>query len=399
MFEKLIEKGINVFEVGGCVRDSFMNITPNDIDFVVECSQEIFESIFPELKSVGENFPVYIIEGNEVALTRTEKCTGNKYQDFDCVSGVSIEEDLGRRDFTCNSIAKNIVTGEIVDPHNGIADIKARIIRCVNPVAFVEDPLRILRGLRFACRFDFNFDDETADLMVENAHRLVDVKHERVVIELKKLWKECEKPSLFFEGLAVMDCLNIHFAPLDALRFVPAGPTKFHGNNTAFDHTMETIDRAKENDLSFDCFIAMLCHDFGKATTDPNILPHHFGHENRSFHIANAWLDGHRFDSSTMSLVRCVTKNHMKMHVLTKMKPLKKVRFFKSIRKEMRNNFFECCNCDHEFNLEQILLLSQLALTFETVEFDFTGVNKNHIVQAVDSQLVFQFKHVVKEIK
>lgn len=361
-FENFGDFNKRAFLVGGAVRDKFMNLEPHDFDYVVESHESAFMTKFPNLERVGNNFPVFLMNGNEVALTRTETCNGNNYQDFDCVSGVSIQEDLGRRDFTINSIAINVATGNVVDPHNGIDDIKAGIIRSCNKIAFMDDPLRILRGLRFACRFNFSIEDHTFEMMKKSVHRLADINPERVVLELKKLWNETDDVSRFFKMLAELKGLYIHFNPLNNLRFVPAGPFKFHGNNSAFDHSMNVIDKAKENGLNFDCFIACLMHDTGKGTTDPSLLPKHHQHESRSLKINKEWLDHNRFDKRTNELTLCVAINHMKMHCITKMRPIKLVRFVKSINKNLFEDFISCCNCDHKLSEEQLIIIEKLRI-------------------------------------
>jgi tRNA nucleotidyltransferase (CCA-adding enzyme) len=124
MFGNLAHK---FYHVGGSVRDELLGLAPKDFDYVVEATEEEFLQHFPNAEKVGNSFPVYLIEKNEVALTRTEKNSGNGYADFEVTGvGVSIEADLGRRDFSINSIAKNVVTGEIVDPFYGQHDIKIR---------------------------------------------------------------------------------------------------------------------------------------------------------------------------------------------------------------------------------------------------------------------------------
>ena len=180
-----------------------------------------------------------------------------------------IEHDLLRRDFTINSIAKHVVTGAYVDPTGGREDLEQRLIRCTNPTAFAEDPLRIYRGARFAARLDFGIDIETRIMMTDNAKKLIHIKPERVEAELQKVYAECY-PGNFFKWLVNLNALKAHFKPLEALLHVPAGPSQYHTAEHALDHVMDVIDECKDAGLSFDCFIACLVHDFGKATTVPN---------------------------------------------------------------------------------------------------------------------------------
>lgn len=363
MFRSLNDKA---YLVGGAVRDSLLGLVPKDKDYVIEATESEFEAVFPEAKKVGISFPVYLHPetGDEIALTRTERKTGNTYQDFEVTGiGVSIQEDLLRRDFTVNSIAQPYlqdINGYMtyIDPCGGITDLQDKILRCVNPEAFNDDPLRIYRAARFAARFDLAVEPSTFGLMYNNVRvdkSLYMVEKERVILELKKMYSQCTKPSIFFRLLEDLLALDAHFKPLEDLTFVPAGPVAYHGNNTAFDHTMEVIDRCKANGLNFDCFIACLFHDTGKAATDPSILPHHYGHENGSYRINKEFFADNRYDASSVDLALTVGKFHMKTHYITKMRTVKLVSFLRSIRK--LDEFIACCNCDHPFPGDELKLV------------------------------------------
>lgn len=259
------------FRVGGNVRDEFLGLPCSDEDYVVEATEEQFRAVFPDAPFVGKDFPVFLVDGEDTALTRTEKSTGSGYGDFELDKvGVSIEEDLGRRDFTINSMARRMDDDSLVDPFNGAEDLANGILRTVFSQAFEEDPVRILRGARLAARFGFKFEEQTFGLMYAAAPLLTFVTKERIALEFEKMYKSAEKPSVFFRHLANLDALKHIVAPLDALRFVPAGPVQYHGKKTGFAHTMEVIDRCKANGYSFKVFMGALAHDFGKATTVPN---------------------------------------------------------------------------------------------------------------------------------
>jgi tRNA nucleotidyltransferase (CCA-adding enzyme) len=367
MFRSLNDKA---YLVGGAVRDLLLGHEPKDRDYVIECTEAEFERVFPDAEKVGNTFPVYLHPetGDEIALTRTERPTETKfgalgsYQGFEIIGvGVSILDDLRRRDFTINSIAQKYLTKEIIDPTNGKFDLKNKMLRCVNSEAFNDDPLRIYRACRFAARFDFKVEMHTFKLMRDNCHNLFFVEKERVVNELKKMYSQTDKPGIFFRLLFELGGMAHHFDPILDLTVIPAGPKQYHGTNTGFDHTMEVIDRCKANGLSFDCFIACLFHDTGKASTDPSILPHHYGHENGSYRINKEFFAENRFDASTVDLALTVGKNHMKTHVITKMRTNKVVDFLRGIRR--LDEFIDCCNCDHPFTdntLDYINLFKQV---------------------------------------
>lgn len=366
MFGKFNEKA---YVVGGCIRDKLMNLPTNDVDFVVEATRDEFEKTFPDLSTVGKDFPVYLMRGCEVAMTRVETSTGDGYGDFTVEeTGVPILDDLGRRDFTINSIAQHYTSGEYVDPFDGISDIENQLIRTVFPKAFEEDPVRILRGARFAARFGFNIEEKTTDLMNENVHRLQHVTKERIVLELEKAYKQCDEISRYFRILRNIRALPYIMKPLDDCAGVPAGPKAFHGNNTAFDHIMEAIDRCKDNGFTFDTFMGVLCHDWGKATTDPEIFPHHYGHENRSHDIVSEWLEDMPFRKQTKEIMLLGAKYHMKMRSLKKMKTLKKVRFVKAVKKYFYR-FNAICYCDHPFDFETQAILNIVKHTIQNTKF------------------------------
>lgn len=351
---EFIAKHPKLYIVGGCVRDSIMGVEPKDIDYCFAGSEQELKALFPEANMVGVSFPVYMVDGCEVALTRTEESTGDSYGDFEVTNvGVSIEDDLNRRDFTMNQMAINTVTGELVDPTNGSKDIENGIIRTTNKDAFKDDPVRILRALRFATTFDFNIDTDTFDLMKKEVARLKFVTKERIVLELEKMYKGARRPSHFFYLLSKMNGLDVLSPVLTKMHDVPAGPEQFHGKNTVFQHTMEVVDRVKKQNGSFSAFVAALTHDFGKVFTPDHVLPHHYGHENTGIASAKEFINDHRFDAFTNSMVLVGMKNHMKAHFIDKMKPINVVRFVKGVPKHMVDDFLTLVFSDHPPTTEE----------------------------------------------
>jgi len=181
---------MKIFSVGGSVRDKLMGLTPNDHDYVVVGSTPTeMESL--GFKQVGKDFPVFLHPetGEEYALARFERKTGVKHTDFETSfePTVTIEEDLRRRDLTINAIAMT-ESGELVDPFDGVGDIKDKILRHVSS-AFGEDPLRILRLARFKARFpEFTIAEPTEMLCwrMVNEGELVHISQDRIWAETKK---------------------------------------------------------------------------------------------------------------------------------------------------------------------------------------------------------------------
>ena len=209
----LIEKsGGRLYLVGGAVRDSLLNKPVYDKDYcVVGLEKNKFVELFPNAIPRGKSFEVFDLEGCEFALARTEKKTGKGHKNFEITTNknITIEEDLKRRDITINAIAKDVLTKEIIDPFNGVEDIKNKIIRAVGE-SFLEDPLRVYRVARFASQLDFEVEKNTINLMNKLKDELITLSKERVFVEFKKALST-NKPSRFFNVLKEADILDVHF--------------------------------------------------------------------------------------------------------------------------------------------------------------------------------------------
>jgi tRNA nucleotidyltransferase (CCA-adding enzyme) len=350
--------------VGGGLRDSYLGLESNDIDYVTDMTTEEFTSLFQEAELVGKDFPVYLLNNCEVALTRQERSTGNGYGNFEVTKvGVTIEEDLFRRDFTINSFCKNVATEEILDPFNGTRDLVKGIIRTVNPDAFIDDPVRILRGIRFSIRFGFDIEENTFNSMKDNAHRLQYVTKERIEKELNKCYhSDNKKPfSEFFRLLEKLDGLKYIFPELESMRYRYAGPIQYHGRKNILQHCLEVVDNVEKNNGNYRCAIAALFHDAGKLATPDEVYNngyHHYNHENNGIPIVEKIMDDNRFsaDIKELSVVAC--RLHMMAHYLTTMRDFKVVRFFRTIPKKYYDDFFMICNADHKFNdLQKVIKL------------------------------------------
>ena len=192
-----------IYMVGGCVRDHLLGKTPRDIDFVAVGYSEQ-DCLDQGWKKVGKAFPVFITEdGYEVALARKEKSTGDGYKDFSFeTNGVTLEEDLNRRDLSINSIAMDD-EGNIVDPYYNIFDLEFKIIRMNSKEAFMEDPLRVFRVARFKAKlpeFDISIETDNCctDIIREDKH--TSLSSERIWMETLKAMDE-EEPGLYFKTL------------------------------------------------------------------------------------------------------------------------------------------------------------------------------------------------------
>lgn len=262
-------QGVSCYYVGGAVRDEIMNLPVDDVDIclVGVTNKDVVKEVIGKYatsfqEEVGANFPVWkaTIEGQSIdfALARTERKAGNiRTQFLVSTSNVTIVEDLYRRDFSINAIAKNILSGDMIDPFGGYGHIKSRILHPVSE-AFKEDSLRVLRGARFCARFsDFHPDWDYYRMAGELVP--TDLSNERVGMELMKVMKTCPVPSNFFTVLYKAGWLQYHFSELANLIGCPQDPTH-HPEGDAFVHTLHTINQAKD----WFTRTVMLCHDLGK---------------------------------------------------------------------------------------------------------------------------------------
>ncbi len=343
---------MKVYCVGGAVRDELLDFSVKDKDFVVvgATPQAMLDAGY---RPVGKDFPVFLHPKthDEYALARTERKTGAGYKGFVIHASpeVTLEEDLARRDFTINAIAKDSA-GKLIDPFNGQADIQAKLLRHVSN-AFVEDPVRILRAARFSARFtEFTIAPETLNLMqqmVQNGE--VDaLVPERVWQELSKGLMEA-RPSRMFDVLRACGALQKILPELDKLWGVPQ-PPQHHPEIDTGVHVMMVIDYAAKQNFNLPIRFAALVHDLGKGTTPAEILPRHIGHEARSVHLLKDVCKRLRVPNDCKELGVMVAKFHGKLHQVLKMKPSTLVEFLTELdafrQPERFNDFLKACECD-----------------------------------------------------
>ncbi len=280
---------MEIFEVGGAVRDALLGHAIHERDWVVVggTPEELLKQGF---RQVGKDFPVFLHPqtAEEYALARTEKKVAPGYHGFTAHASpdVSLEEDLQRRDLTVNAMARD-ADGNIIDPYGGQRDLADRVLRHVS-AAFVEDPLRVLRVARFHARFaalGFRVADETLGLMREIA-----ASGELATLRPERTWQETEKalctqsPAQFFSTLRDCGALERVYPEIEALFGVPQ-PARWHPEIDTGVHTLMVLEMAAQ--LSNDSAVrfAALVHDLGKARTPAEILPKHRGHEERSVEV------------------------------------------------------------------------------------------------------------------
>ncbi len=343
---------MQVYLVGGAVRDELLGIAVKDKDFVVVGSTPD-EMIAAGFKPVGKDFPVFLHPKthDEYALARTERKTAKGYKGFVVHASpeVTLEEDLARRDLTINAIAKDSA-GKFIDPYNGLADIQSKTLRHVSD-AFAEDPVRILRAARLSARFqDFSLAPETNQLMQQMvaAGEVDALVAERVWQELAKGLME-DKPSRMFDVLRACCALKKILPELDKLWGVPQS-AEYHPEIDTGVHVMLAIDYAARQNYALAVRFATLMHDLGKGVTPAELLPQHIGHEARGIHLVKDVCKRLRVPNDCKELAQIVSKFHGKLHQVLQMKPSTLLSFIvelDAIRQPERfKDFLRACEAD-----------------------------------------------------
>lgn len=272
----ILDAGGEVFFVGGCVRDTEMGRTPKDIDVMVRLIEpEQLQSILLKtgtVKLVGESFGVFIYNDPagfeiEVALPRSDsKGEGKGHTSIIAQTdkNLPLRTDLRRRDFTCNAMAFDI-NMNIVDPFNGRADIARKILRAVDDAAFPDDPLRIIRGVRFAIQLGFEIELHTLHMMWSNVEELDSISPERKLMEIEKMiaarplssrlediiLKTKTAKGLFGVEFTSFNCFGMHFRFVgELLHVIPnviGDKVEFFKLNLTIDGETEKIMRAIEH--------------------------------------------------------------------------------------------------------------------------------------------------------
>lgn len=330
---KINDAGGRLYLVGGAVRDELMGKEKHDEDYCITgLTSEEFLTLFPMVHTRGKSFEVYDIENKEFALARIEKKSGLGHKEFEITTdkNITIEQDLKRRDITVNSIAKDVLTKEIIDPFGGVADIKSKIIRATSN-AFLEDPLRVYRVARFAAQLKFTVENNTLNLMSSLKDELNTLSKERVFDELRKALAQ-EKPSIFFEVLKKANVLDVHFKEIYNL-IGALQPIKYHPEGDAYNHTMIVLDEICKNTKDLKIRFAGLVHDLGKGITPKQEYPHHYGHDIKGANVVKQFGKNLKMPKAWIKCGVISATEHMRGGIFFKMKPAKQVQFIERVEK------------------------------------------------------------------
>ena len=325
---------MKTYLVGGAVRDMLMGMDPKDKDYVVVGSTPE-QMLADGFEKVGADFPVFLRDGEEYALARREKKTGTGYLGFTSEFGndVTLEEDLGRRDLTVNSMAYDVSGyGDYIDPFNGQEDLHNRVLRHTSN-AFAEDPVRVLRLARFRARLgsQWTVAPETVALVSQMAKQgvLNELTAERVWKELSRALME-PNARLFFDTLLECDALHVVFPEVYRLK-TALEARRWHPEGDAYEHTMLVLTQAAKQRLDLEDRLAALVHDFGKGITPRDQLPKHYGHDVKGVPVVEAFCNRLTVPAKMRDRVMKTTRFHMHMHKLDELTPKTFVKMFEEM--------------------------------------------------------------------
>ena len=272
------DRGQSVYVVGGYVRDLLLGRkSPTDIDFVTESSgielaQAVAKSINPETKvSVFKTYgtAMFRYENLELEFVGARKESYSADSRNPQVEQGTLEDDQKRRDFTVNAMAISLNKdnfGELIDPFNGMEDMEQKILRTpLEPVqTYSDDPLRMMRAIRFASTLGFSIEQKSLEAIEKEAKRIEIITVERIMVEFNKIMLS-EKPSVGLEIMKKTGLLDIVLPELTALEGIEEVEGQKHKDN--FWHTLEVVDNISKNTDNLWLRWAALLHDVGKAPT------------------------------------------------------------------------------------------------------------------------------------
>jgi tRNA nucleotidyltransferase (CCA-adding enzyme) len=407
---------MNLYLVGGAVRDKLLNYPFSERDWVVVGATPD-ELIHKGFQQVGSDFPVFLHPETkeEYALARTERKSGVGYKGFQFYTdtSVTLEQDLSRRDLTINAMAED-GEGNLIDPYNGQKDLTDKVLRHVSE-AFSEDPLRVLRVARFAARYqhlDFTIAEETLSLMTEitACGELQYLTAERVWVETEKALGE-HSPRTYIEVLRQCGALKILFPELDRL-FGVAQRADYHPEIDTGIHVLMALDQATALDNDTATRFAVLVHDLGKGKTPKDVLPKHTGHEERGVQLVNDLCDRLKVPNSYRDLAVSVSRYHLLCHKAPTLRPKTILKILNGVgalrQPEKLAQFIRCCESDARGRLgfENKIYKSGTWLTkvfnaiqtIDNQEFIQQGLSGKALGEAIDrkrQQIISDFKQQV----
>ncbi|OYT94677.1 MAG: multifunctional CCA tRNA nucleotidyl transferase/2'3'-cyclic phosphodiesterase/2'nucleotidase/phosphatase [Pseudomonas sp. PGPPP3] len=345
---------MQIYKVGGAVRDRLLGQPVTDIDWLV-VGATVEQMLAQGFRPVGDDFPVFLHPqtGEEYALARTERKSGQGYGGFTFFASpdVSVEDDLIRRDLTINAMAED-AQGQLYDPYGGQRDLEARLLRHVSP-AFAEDPLRVLRVARFAARYaplGFRVADETLALM-----RQLSESGELQALTAERSWKEISRalmeprPDVFIQVLRDCGALAELLPEVDALFGVPQTALHHPEGDTGV-HVLMVLQQCATQTQPLTVRWASLLHDLGKGSTPAADWPRHIAHEVRGLKQVRAVNARYKAPKDCQELALLVCEYHTHGHRALELKAstlLELLQSFDAYRRPQRfAEFVAACEMD-----------------------------------------------------
>ena len=345
---------MQIYKVGGAVRDRLLGKPVTDIDWVVvgATAEEMLANGF---RPVGSDFPVFLHpkSGEEYALARTERKSGRGYGGFTFHASpeVTLEEDLIRRDLTINAMAEDD-HGVLTDPYHGQQDLENRLLRHVSP-AFAEDPLRVLRVARFAARYaglGFRVAPDTLELM-----RQLSESGELEALTPERSWKEISRalmedhPQVFIRVLRDCGALKVLLPEVEALFGVPQ-PAAHHPEIDSGVHTLSVLEQAALHKQPLSVRWACLLHDLGKGLTPQSEWPQHIAHEHKGLKLIQCVNERFKVPRDCQELALLVGQYHTHGHRALELKPSTLAELLQSFdvyrRPQRFEEFIAACEMD-----------------------------------------------------
>ncbi len=420
----------HAYSVGGFLRDTLLGIEPKDLDVVIDVKDgaegmtkalhAIFKNETYPPRQMGEHYPIwqlvfkedvtvnfngfsktYWVGGAEVefADTMTESYPDDESRQREVKFG-TIQDDVLRRDFSINSLMRNLTTGELCDfGGNAIEDIKNRIIRTTRGVSadviFTQDPLRILRAIRFYVVLEaltgekWTIPCSVLKAMRRNSHRISIISMERFTAELKKimvmagLWK----------ALRIMKATRILERSLPEIHAMIDcdQPLKFHGEGSVWNHTLKTLQNARPGIL--DQLAAML-HDVGKplTRTEEDGEIHFYKHEWKGSDLATEILERLKFDGKVVEEVSYVVKWHMRPHSLHDASRTALRRFLRETPEKLIQPLLDVAEADERGSIPDLMQIPKLRAKLSDPELLKIPIRRKPVLDGFDIMSALKVK-------
>lgn len=402
---------MKVYLVGGAVRDKLLGIPVKERDWVVVGGNKD-QLLAQSYQQVGRDFPVFLHPKTqeEYALARKERKLAPGYHGFACDTdeGVTLEEDLMRRDLTINAMALDD-QGQLIDPYGGARDLQAKLLRHVSP-AFSEDPVRVLRIARFAARFHhlgFTVAPETRSLMYQM------VKNgEMSALVAERVWQEWQRsleeknPEQFIEVLRSCGALAVILPEINRLFGVP-NPPQYHHEIDSGIHSLLSLQAAVKIATSPKVRFAALVHDLGKALSPMNEWPKHIQHEEKGALVVESLCQRLRIPTDYCKFAMIVARLHLTIHRLFELRANTVVKIMERAdafrRPGQFNELLLACQadamgCGRDIQYQQMHYwqkLLEVCLSVSAKTFVEAGLQGEAIKSAIHQQRVAQVEAII----